>query len=215
MKLVSVNVGEPRLIETPNGKVLTSIFKEPVEGRRQIVPHNVEGDRQADLSVHGGPKKAIYAYALDHYPYWTKELADSKPFLKFDYGMFGENLTVEGLLETNTHIGDLFQLGTAHLRVTQPRMPCFKLALRLERSDMVKRFWKSGLSGIYFSIEQAGDIGAGDELRLLEADRHAVSIADVVGLYKGESDDAELFQRVLAAPIAGSWRQHIQERWIQ
>jgi len=204
-------VGQPRLIHTPRGDVLTSIFKEPVQGRRQVVRHNVEGDRQADLSVHGGPKKAIYAYAAEHYSYWTKALPQSP----VNFGMFGENLTVEGMLETGIHIGDLVEIGTARLRVTQPRMPCFKLALRFDRSDMVKLFWKSGLSGVYFSVEQEGVIEAGDEVRTLEQHAGKVSVADVVKLYKGESSDAELYSRFMAAPVAGSWKEGVRERWAR
>jgi MOSC domain-containing protein YiiM len=211
MRLSAVSVGQPRVIQTPRGDVLTSIFKEPVQGRRKVVQHNVEGDRQADLSVHGGPKKAIYAYAADHYSYWAKNL----PHIAVNFGMFGENLTVEGLLETAIHIGDLVEIGTARLRVTQPRMPCFKLALRFDRPDMVKLFWKSGLSGVYFSVEQEGVIEAGDELRTVEQHASKVSVADVVTLYKGESSDADLYARFMAAPIAGSWKEGVRERWAR
>jgi len=211
MRLAAVSVGQPRMIQTPRGGILTSIFKEPAPGRRKVVRHNVEGDRQADLTVHGGPRKAIYAYAAEHYSYWTKTLPQSP----LPFGMFGENLTVEGLLETDIHIGDLVEIGTARLRVTQPRMPCFKLALRFDRADMVKLFWKSGLSGVYFSVEQEGEIEAGDEVRALERHAGKVSIADVVSLYKGESSDAGLYARFMAAPVAGSWKEGVRERWAK
>jgi MOSC domain-containing protein YiiM len=211
MKLAALSVGQPRIVETPHGGILTSIFKEPVAGRRRVVRHNVEGDKQSDLSVHGGPKKAVYAYAVEHYPYWAKALPDSS----VTFGMFGENLTVEGLIEKNIHIGDLVEIGTARLRVTQPRMPCFKLALRFDRADMVKRFWKSGRSGVYFSVEQEGEIGAGDEMQIVELDAGKVSVSDVVDLYKGESNDANLYTRAMAAPIGGSWKEGIRERWTR
>ncbi len=211
MKLASLNVGQPRVVEMPRGNVLTSIFKEPVEGRRRVVPHNIEGDRQSDLKVHGGPSKAVYAYALEHYAYWQDELHE--PALSL--GSFGENLTVEGLLETEIFIGDILQAGTAKLRVTQPRMPCFKLALRFDRPDMVKRFWQSGRSGIYFAVEESGELSAGDEILVLHRHPLQVSVDDVVRLYKRESQDQALFERVMAAPVSGSWKEEITERWTE
>lgn len=210
MKLISVNVGEPRIVETPRGEILTSIFKQQVEGRRKVVPHNVEGDRQADLSVHGGPSKAVYGYAHDHYDYWTREL----PGEKLSFGMFGENLTIDGLFESDIHIGDLVAIGTTRLRVTQPRMPCVKLAIRFNRPDMVKRFWKSGRSGIYFAVEQAGDIGAGDSVTVLVAHPLKVSVTDVIALYRGDSHDKGLYERSMAAPLSGGWKNEIRERWM-
>ncbi len=211
MKLVSLNLGVPRIVETPRGGILTSIFKEPVAGRRMVAPHNIEGDKQADLTVHGGPHKAVYGYSWDHYPYWRNEL--NEPDLLV--GAFGENLTIEGLSEENLHIGDVVEIGTARLRVTQPRMPCYKLALRFDRPDMVKRFWKSRLSGFYFAIETPGELGAGDALHIVETHPLNVSIADVVRMYQGDSNDEDLYQRVIASPLRGSWRQGIQERWAE
>jgi MOSC domain-containing protein YiiM len=209
MKLISVNVGQPRVVETARGDILTSIFKDPVEGRRRIVPHNVEGDRQSDLTVHGGPRKAVYAYAREHYEYW----ADTLPDNPLPFGVFGENLTIDGLLEGDIHIGDVVEMGTAKLRVTQPRMPCVKLAIRFNRSDMVRHFWKSGRSGVYFSVEESGEVGAGDDVRIVEMHPLKVSIADVVSLYKGESNDADLYERFMASPLSGSWKEDIRERW--
>ena len=207
MKLVSINVGQPREVETARGPVLTAIYKQPVTGRVHVAGHNIQGDRQADLSVHGGPSKAIYGYALDHYAYWGAVL----PEMTLTYGNFGENLTVEGLTEDKVHIGDRWRAGTALLRVTQPRMPCAKLALRFQRSDMVKLFWKSNRSGVYFAIEEEGDMEAGEDMALVEAHPLAVTLAEVLQVYKGESDEPDLFRRVMEAPVAGSWKQHIQE----
>lgn len=207
MRVVSVNVGQPRAVETPRGVVLTSIFKSPVQGRVAVRGNNVAGDRQSDLTVHGGPKKAIYAYAWEHYTFWTGTLQR-----ELTPGSFGENLTTEGLLETNVRIGATYRVGSAILRVTQPRMPCYKLALRFDLPSMVKLFWKSGFSGIYFGVVAEGEIGAGDSMELLDVDAAGVTIADVVRVYKGEDDDAELLERVLAAPLSGSWRQGILER---
>jgi MOSC domain-containing protein YiiM len=212
MKLLSLNVAQPRIVETRHGEVITSIFKEPVVGRRRIAPHNVDGDRQADLTVHGGPEKAVYGYAWDHYDYWAEAL----PETALSAGMFGENLTVEGLWEEALHIGDVVAIGSVRLRVTQPRMPCYKLALRFERADMVKRFWKSGRSGIYFAVEGIGEAGAGDKVEVLETHSLKVSVADVVKMYQGKAgDDSKLFERIMASPLAGGWREGIREKWTQ
>jgi MOSC domain-containing protein YiiM len=207
MRVVSVNVGQPRKVETPRGIVLTSIFKSPVQGRVAVRGNNMAGDRQSDLTVHGGPKKAIYAYAWEHYTYWTETLRR-----ELTPGSFGENLTTEGLLETDAQIGARFRVGSAVLEVTQPRMPCYKLALRFELASMVKLFWNSGFSGIYFGVVEEGEIGTGDSMQLLAGGGAGVTIADVVRVYKGVDQDAGLLERVLAAPLSGSWRQEILER---
>jgi MOSC domain-containing protein YiiM len=209
MRILSANVGQPRPVQTNGRVVLTSIFKAPVNGRVTVRGHNIEGDRQSDLRVHGGPYKAVYAYASEHYQYWRQEL----PGACLGWGAFGENLTLEGLTEDEAHIGDDFRAGSAILTVTQPRMPCFKLNLRFGRSDMVKRFWRSGFAGIYFSIGQEGDLEAGDNVELIDRHKHSISATDVVRLYKGEADDEELFQRMLQAPLTGSWKQEIRDRW--
>ncbi|HMJ60230.1 MAG TPA: MOSC domain-containing protein [Bryobacteraceae bacterium] len=211
MQVISVNVGQPREVETLRGIVLTSIFKSPVSGRVAVRNHNLEGDRQADLRVHGGPNKAIYAYSSEHYSYWAKRLPDTE----LPYGKFGENLTIAGLTEEQAHIGDSYRIGTCILRVTQPRMPCFKLALRFERTDMIKLFWKSGLSGTYFAIAKEGELGAEDDIELVEKHPAQVAIADVVKVYKRETTDPEIYARVMQAPISGSWKEEIRERWAQ
>jgi MOSC domain-containing protein YiiM len=209
MHIVSVNIGQPREIQMNGRVVLTSIFKAPILGRVAVRRHNIEGDRQSDLRVHGGPYKAVYAYASEHYQYWKQQL----PQADLSWSSFGENLTLEGLVEEDAHIGDAYQVGSAILTVTQPRMPCFKLNLRFGRSDMVKRFWNSGFSGIYFSVTEEGHLEAGAKIELLERQTKSVSVADVVRLYKGEVHDEELFQRMLQAPLHGSWKQEIRERW--
>lgn len=211
MHIVSVNVGQPREIQMNGRVLLTSIFKSPINGRVAVRRHNIEGDRQSDLRVHGGPYKAVYAYASEHYQYWRQQL----PEADLDWAAFGENLTLEGLTEEDAHIGDDYRVGSAVLRITQPRMPCFKLNLRFGRSDMVKRFWSSGFSGLYFSIIQEGHLEPGDKVELLQRQTQSLSIADVVRLYKGEAQDEDLFQRALQAPLHGSWKQEIRERWEQ
>jgi MOSC domain-containing protein YiiM len=211
MQVISVNVGQPRQVETPRGIVITSIFKSPVAGRVGVRNHNLEGDRQADLRVHGGPNKAVYAYSSEHYSYWTKQLPDTD----LPFGKFGENLTTTGLTEKQAHIGDRYRIGTCILRITQPRMPCFKLGIRFERADMIKLFWRSGLSGVYFAIAEEGELGTADDIELVEEHPARVAVADVVKVYKRETTDPEMYARVMQAPIAGSWKEEIRERWAQ
>jgi len=148
MKLLSVNVGLPREIEWKGKIVRTSIFKAPVPGRIRVAKLNVEGDQQSDLTVHRGIDKAVYADPSEHYPFWRREL----PGMDLPWGVFGENLTTEGLLEETLHIGDRLRVGSSEFVVTQPRMPCFKLGIRFNRSDLVKRFLQSGRTGFYFAV---------------------------------------------------------------
>ncbi len=210
-RILSINVGQPRAVQAGDRKVLTSIFKTPVQGPVALRRYNIEGDRQSDLSVHGGPNKAVYLYPSEHYPFWAAQLPD----LDLPPGALGENLTTEGMLEDEVHIGDVFRIGTAAVKVSQPRMPCYKLAIRMNRSDMVKRFWASGRPGIYFSIVEEGQLEAGDRIDLLEADPRRVSVADVVRVYKRETEDPDLFSRLMEAPLSGSWKKEIRERWAQ
>jgi MOSC domain-containing protein YiiM len=197
----------PRQIKTPSAVVLTSIFKSPVVGRVAVRGHNIAGDRQSDLSVHGGPYKAVYSYPIEHYPFWQGQL----PETEFEYGIFGENLTTEGLIEDAVYIGDQFRIGSVVLQVTQPRMPCYKLGIRFQRADMVKRFWQSGRSGIYFSVVAEGDLAAGDLIERVAHDAGSITVADVVRLYRGDETNDELFERALRAPLSGSWKQELRE----
>lgn len=208
--ILSVNVGTPRQVPAAHGKtVLTSIFKSPVEGRLAVRHHNVEGDRQSDLTVHGGPNKAVYCYPAEHYAYWKEQLPDHDLSV---YGAFGENLTTTGILESDVWIGDRFRAGSAILKVTQPRMPCFKLGIRFNLSGMVKLFWQSGRSGIYFAIVEEGDLAAGDTIERIARGPEELSVADVVRLYRGDEKSPELLDRVLRAPLSGSWKEDIRER---
>lgn len=175
MRVISVNVGLPKPIVWNGRFVLSSIFKEPVEGRIAVRRLNLEGDRQADLSVHGGPDKAVYAYSVEHYSFWRDFLSE----VALPPGSFGENLTVEGLMEENVHIGDCLQIGTAQLRVTQPRTPCYKLAAKFERTDIVQQFLETGYSGFYLAILREGEIGRGDEIQVIASAAQRVSIADL------------------------------------
>ena len=158
MKLLSVQVGRPRTVRWRGKAVSTGIYKEPVAGRIMLRRNNLDGDRQADLTVHGGWDKAVYVYPSEHYPIWQAEL----PGMRLPYGIFGENFTTEGLDESSVHIGDQFRIGGALVEVTQPRMPCYKLGIRFGRPDMPKRFHTSGRCGFYLAVLQEGEVGAGD-----------------------------------------------------
>ena len=207
-RVVSVNVGKPTQVQVGHATVLTSIFKSPVEGRVAVRGHNIEGDRQSDLTVHGGPNKAVYCYPAEHYRYWKEQLPD----MDLPYGAFGENLTTEGITEDAVSIGDRFRVGSAVLQVTQPRMPCFKLGIRFGRADMVKRFWKSGRSGIYFAVVEEGGVAAGDLVERIAEGPEEISVADVVRLYRGDETNGELLQRALRAPLSGSWKEELRAR---
>ena len=168
MKLVSIQVGRPRKVKWRRMTVSTGIFKEPVAGRIMLRQHNLDGDRQSDLAVHGGWDKAVYVYPSEHYAYWRQEL----PGMHLPYGSFGENFTTEGLDEESAHIGDRFRIGGAVVEVTQPRLPCYKLAVRFKRPDIPKRFHASGRCGFYLAVIQEGEVGAGDGFeRIARSDR--------------------------------------------
>ena len=203
-----MNVGMPREVEWHGQKVRTSIWKAPATGRTRVDGLNLEGDRQSDLSVHGGPAKAVYAYPSEHYDYWRREL----PGLDLPWGAFGENLTTEGLLEPDLRIGDRLRVGTSELLVTQPRMPCYKLAVRFGRDDMVRRFLASRRSGFYFAVLHEGEVGAGDSIDFTVRDDHDVSVADVTSLYV-HADDQDLLRRAVALPaLPEAWRDHFRRR---
>ena len=167
-------MGGPRQVEWRGDIVTTSIFKDPVTGRVRLDRLNLAGDQQSDLRVHGGPNKAVYAYPAEHYPYWREQLPESP----LPWGAFGENFTTDGLIETDVCIGDRFRIGSAELVVTQPRMPCFKLSVRFNRGDMVKRFVKAGRSGFYLRVVLEGEVGAGDAITLVDRDERGVSVAE-------------------------------------
>ena len=209
MKLLSINVGLPREVEWRGKFVRTSIFKAPVSGRVRVMRLNLQGDQQSDLSVHGGADKAIYAYPSEHYAFWRKEF----PGLDIPWGAFGENLTTEGLLEDKVQVGDRFRAGSAEFIVTQPRMPCFKLGIRFNRPDMIKRFLRSGRTGFYLAVLREGDVAAGDAFDLVAQDDNHVTVADVVGLYTADAANQELLRRASElSALPESWRQYFRER---
>lgn len=209
MKLVSVNVGLPRELTWRGRPVTTGIFKSPVVGRVRVRTLNLDGDRQADLSVHGGPDKAVYAYPSEHYEYWRREL----PGVDLPPGSFGENLTTEGLRETEVRIGDRFRIGSTVVRVTQPRMPCSKLGVRFERDDMVKRFLASERSGFYFAVVREGDVAAGDTIEPLERATHEVPVSEITRLYARDREDLEALRRVVQVEaLPESWREYFRRQ---
>lgn len=209
MKLISVNVGLPRDVIWKGKTVTTGIFKEPVAGRVVVRTLNIDGDRQADLSVHGGIEKAVYAYPSEHYDYWRNELPD----MELPWGMFGENLTVEGLKENEINIGDRFRIGSVIFMVTQPRMPCYKLAVKFNRDDILKRFLNSGRSGLYFSVIQGGEIGAGDQIESVSRDENGITVADITKLYTSKGRDTELLRRAaMVEALPEDWRDYFLQQ---
>ena len=209
MKIISVNLGLPRLVLRNGEPVSTGIFKEPVAGRVIVRTLNLDGDRQADLSVHGGPEKAVYVYPSEHYDFWKRELPD----MDLPWGVFGENLTTTGLRETEINIGDKFRVGTAEVMVTQPRMPCYKLGIRFGRADIIKRFLMSERSGFYLSVLKEGEVGAGDEFQLLEKNASGVRVVDVTRLYSSDKENVALMRRAIATEaLPESWREYLLRR---
>ena len=204
MKVVSVNVGLPRLVAWKGQTFDTGIFKKQVDGPVMMRRLDLDGDRQADLSVHGGPYKAVYAYPSEHYALWKKEL----PEMDLSWGQFGENLTTEGLNENDTHVGDILRIGKATVQVTQPRVPCFKLAARFQRDDILKRFLQSGRSGFYLSVIEEGVVAEGDEIERIQEDANGIAVSDINELFNHGTDTA-LMRRVIdleALPL--DWREH-------
>jgi MOSC domain-containing protein YiiM len=209
MRIISLNVGRPRLVVWEGRTVSTGIYKTPVAGRVMLRTLNLDGDRQADLTVHGGPDKAVYSYPSEHYGHWRGELPD----MELPWGMFGENFTVEGLDESSVNIGDHFRVGEAEVTVTQPRMPCYKLGIKFGRADILKRFLASGRTGFYFSVRREGEVGAGDEIELIGRDENTVTVADVTRLYVRDKHDDETMRRAVAVEaLPESWRDHFLQQ---
>ena len=209
MKVISLNVALPRLVEYNGEPVSTSIFKEPVPGPVMLRTLNLDGDRQADLSVHGGISKAVYGYPSEHYEFWKREL----PEMELPYGMFGENFTTEGLLEDAINVGDRFRVGKAELMVTEPRLPCYKLGIKFGRVDIIKRFLQSRRTGFYFAVVKEGEVKAGDEIELVSRDENGITIADITRLYAFEKEDRETLRRVVKLEaLSESWREYFQHQ---
>jgi MOSC domain-containing protein YiiM len=209
MKLISINVGLPRDVTWRGKAVRTSIWKSPVEGRVHVSKLNLDGDQQSDLSVHGGVDKAIYAYSCEHYLFWRSQLGG--PDLA--WGAFGENFTTEGLLEGQVHVGDRLRAGSAEFIVTQPRMPCFKLGIRFDRPDMVKRFLQSKRTGFYLAVIHEGEVAAGDSIEFADRQEGGLTIADIVNLYTVDAENQELLRRASVLPaLPDAWKEYFRKR---
>ena len=212
MKLVSVNTGLPREVTWHGASVTTGIFKQPVQGRVALRTLNLDGDRQADLTVHGGEHKAVYCYPIEHYTVWKKDL----PGWEFPTAVFGENFTTEGLLEDSVHLGDQFSIGSAKVVVTQPRLPCYKLGIRFQADDMVRRFLASGRTGFYLAVTREGEVGAGDEIEAIARDPNAVPVSEITRLYIAKrygNADVQSVQRALrVAALPEFWKDYFRER---
>lgn len=205
---MAVSVGAPQWVRWRGRAVETGIFKGPVSGPVMVRTLNLDGDSQADLQVHGGPEKAVYAYPAEHYAYWREELGEELP-----WGAFGENLTTLGLDEGILHIGDRLHVGGAELIVTQPRLPCYKLALRFNRADMVRRFLASGRTGFYFAVLREGPVASGDPISLMACDRGRVPVADVTRVFAQERDDFATMRKLVALrALPQGWRTYFAER---
>ncbi len=215
MKLVSLNIGFPREVTWRGMNVTTGIFKQPVEGRVALRKLNLDGDRQADLTVHGGEYKAVYCYPLVHYDYWKKEL----PGRELPMGSFGENFTIDGLRGDSVHLGDRFSVGSAEVVVTQPRLPCYKLGVRFQSDDMVKRFLASGRMGFYLAVTREAEVGVGDEIKVVARDSNAVPVTEITRLYIAKrygDDELNSVRRALqVAVLPESWKEYFRERLAQ
>jgi len=209
MKLISVNVGLPREITWEGRRFTTGIFKQPVQGPVSLQRFNLTGDRQADLSAHGGRDKAVYGYPSEHYDYWRAELAQDR----LDWGTFGENLTTQGLHESAVQIGDRYRIGTVELVVSQPRKPCFKLGIRLANMEMVQRFQNSRRTGFYFAVGEEGALEAGDSIELVAREANSITVADANRLYNSEGQDREMLERALQIRgLSENWRRHFEDQ---
>ena len=205
MKLLSINVSKPKPIQYGGKTVQTGIFKEPVSGTVMLREKNIDGDGQGDLRVHGGTYKAIYGYPFEHYAHWQQALQRDD----LTYGQFGENLTVEGLLETSVYIGDVFQIGsTVKLQITQPRVPCFKLAYKMGLPEFPKQFLESRRVGFYFRVLEEGEIAAGDAITRIEVASASMSVTEILNLRYFDRDNREKIARARKLPaLSPSWKR--------
>ncbi len=209
MKILSVNVGMPKEVSWQGKLVRTGIFKEPVKGPVMLRTLNLEGDQQADLTVHGGVTKAVYAYPSEHYGYWRAEL----PGVDLPWGMFGENFTTEGLLEEAVYIGDRFRIGDTEVMLTEPRMPCYKLGIKFGRPDIIKRFLASRRTGFYFAVVHGGMVGAGDAIKLIGREQQDIRVADITRLYAFEKDDLKSLRRAIEVEaLPENWKGYFQHQ---
>lgn len=208
MTLISINVGLPREIVHHGQTVSTGIFKEPVAGPVFLRHLNLDGDRQADLRVHGGVDKAVYVYPFEHYAFWAQELRRQD----LSYGQFGENFTITGLLEDKVFIGDIFQIGEAQVQVSQPRTPCFKIGIRMGDDNFPARFAAANRTGFYVRVLKEGKVMAGDAIKLIEHAIASMSVREIFQLRLGQGS-AEEYSRAARLPgLAAVWRAAFEKR---
>jgi MOSC domain-containing protein YiiM len=210
MKVLSVNVGLPRKVLFNGQTVTTAIFKDPVTGPVMLRKINIDGDKQADLTVHGGPDKAVYSYPVEHYDYWRKQFPD----MDLMWGMFGENFTTEGLMEDAVNVGDHLQIGSAKLVATQPRMPCYKLGVRFGHMEIIRRFLASGRPGIYFRVLKEGKVQTGDKIGIIRRDENNVTVKDIVRLFvtKDHVNSIETMRQAMKISVLPEgWKYEFQK----
>ena len=215
MNLLGISVGRLREVAYQDRRgreksTTTSIFKDPVEGRVMLRALNIDGDEQSDLNGHGGINKAAYVYSIENYRYWSDELGrdDFTP-----QSQFGENLTVHGMLDDEVCVGDTFRIGSAVVQVTQPRVPCFKLGIRMGIPDFQTRFAESLRIGFYLRVVEEGEIGAGDTIERVERDPVRMSVADMMRLLYYEPDNLGDARRALRIEaLSPGWRGSFEDR---
>ena len=208
MRILSVNVSKPKEVTYNGQTVSTGIFKMPVEGRVMMRKLNLDGDGQADLRVHGGVDKAVYLYPYEHYAHWKYELGRND----LTYGQFGENLTVEGLLEDSVHIGDVFRVGEAVVEVSQPRVPCFKLGIKMRNPKLVKYFLESERVGFYVRVLEEGTVAAGDAIELVRVGEGNMTVKEIVHLAYFDKNNIAAAKRAAALPaLSSGWREAFAE----
>lgn len=207
MKVISVNIARPVTIEWRGRQIQTGIYKYAVDAPISLGTEDVADDHVVDRRFHGGIDKACYLYSADHYPYWQAKYPDQD----WRWGMFGENLTVSGLNETEIRIGDIFRIGEALVQVTQPRQPCFKLGVRFGTQSVVDDFWNSPFPGVYVRVLEPGKIKAGDKPGLADRNPNSLSVSQVFSIFRSNRKNRELIQKALAEPfLAESCRRDIQ-----
>ena len=208
MKLLSVNVSQPKEVSYNGERIKTGIFKEPVSGRTMMRRLNLDGDGQGDPTVHGGIHKAVYIYTIEHYDYWKRELGRDD----LTYGQFGENLTVEGMLEGTVHIGDVFRIGEALVEVSQPRVPCFKLGLKMGNPQIVKPFLASERVGFYVRVLEEGEVGASDAIERTKVGEGQMTVKEIVHLRHFDNTNAAAAEKAANLPaLTPSWRDSFEE----
>lgn len=209
MKLLSINIGKIREIDYQDRRVTTGIYKEPIQGSVQLSVLGVEGDVQVDRENHGGPDKAVYAYTIENYQHWQQDLNRAP----FSYGQFGENCTVTGLMDDIVHIGDIFRIGTATLQVTQPRVPCFKLGVKMGEKGFVGKFRCSGRVGFYLRVLEEGTLEAGTSITRWIEDPARLTVCEAMkALEPGYHQKALLYKLLEISALSQAWRQDLQKR---